>query len=309
MSEIIHHLKKDVKQIEIEGAYLDEPLDGNFIGKINAPFFKGEFHFLVRTKKNKKLFIEKYPRLTLDGENTSIDDSPEFMNEYFESNLLKVMIASGILKKEKFLAPSIKLSNNKDIAYYSEFIPNTISSLNVELEKFERIAAANNISIEEAKSKLNSDEFGLMNGKAEKMTYSFREELTTKENAAPLALLQLISGAGIRNMSNYRFQIDKTQIEEPKFKIVIMDLAGGLGNRRDEPGIIDENLLSNLTREDVMAYWPKIKTFIEENDLVNKIIDKLPVPQELKDIKRNEVLSNINNLENLLAAEFADRTK
>lgn len=86
-----------------------------------------------------------------------------------------------------------------------------------------------------------------------------------------------------------------------KCKLVVLDMAGG-GQRRIGSAI-GTVLLKSIKEEQVLPYLKNIKEFVTQ-ELVNAIIEKIPMPQEMKDKKRQEVMQNLANIELLLDEEF-----
>jgi hypothetical protein len=297
-----------VSRFEIDDPYLNEEFEVGFEETIQTPYSRHELHNLYRTKNGKKLFVEKYPDSTIDNEFPSFVETPDFMNEFFESNLLNSMMGYGILDKEKFLVPSIKLSRTRgNRAYYSEYIHDTFSSTHpFGVDEIEKIAFANNMSIEKVTS-LREEEFFSASRKTVEMYDKFLNDFHKKENASPLALLHLVAGDKDRTLANYRYKVSRSPDDTYHFQFAVLDMAGGWGEHRNKTGSIALNLLLDLTKDEVMSYWPQIKSVIKKSDLVNRITEKLPLPQEFKDRKRNDVVNNIYRMEDLVDEEFLEK--
>jgi len=296
----------EIEKFRAESPYFDELLkneneleDGYEI--IDTPTSRsGGYHFVMETKSGRK-FVEKYPEKNEDEDFKKNHETMDFINEYFESNLIKYAISIGILDGNKFDVPSIKLDPEEDGAYFSEFFPNIINGLKGG-DVLNAMAVINNLP-KEAIDKLPMDQYAHFKKQYSKYLDIFWKELTKKENAIPLALIHLVAGDFDRNMSNYGFQISKSA-DEIDFKIVILDMAGGWGENRQWKGRIGNVLLKNFSKDEIMQQWEKIKSYITEG-IVEKIVKQIPFDDELKSKKRDEVLNNIKNMEKLVEEELA----
>ncbi len=293
------------EEIKIEYPYLNEPFDPDFEEEIDSSGSRQSFHFLFRTAQSHQQFIKKYPEEKNDGEFSKIWENQDYLNEFFESNLLKAAIAKGILDKDKIIIPSIKLDPESDDVYYSEYISDTISATIIEVES---IAILNGLSYKDA-DQMEDLFVSKYYDKAFALWRKFLKDLRKEEIAAPLSLLHAVAGDFDRAANNYRFKIIKDENGEVDFKIVVLDMAGGWGEYRGIKGFIKSILLRDLDKETVMKYWPRVKEFIEKDDLVNKILEKAPLSKELKGKKREEILGNINNMEILIDKEFEESEK
>lgn len=300
--------------IEVEDPFVRENFDRDFEEYIDTPY-SGHKEFLIRqTEKTKKLFVEKHP-YSDEGEDKYVDgfpliyDTMDYTNELFESNLLKIALANGILNKDKIIIPSIKLDviyegcEEEACSYYSEYISDTICGASFEATD-EAVALLNDISVEDVNPPLSLGVWSKLCDKAEKKFMNFLEESKKSENAIPMGLLHLVAGDMDRVSTNYRFKIEKTECGDVDFKLVALDFAGGRGKTPPEGGTIGRTLFFEHSKEDVLRYWLLVKDFIVRNNLVNRVIEMAPFPLEIKNKKRDEVLLNMDNMEKLIDAEF-----
>lgn len=292
-------------QIGIDKPFLDEDILIGHEKIIKTPLSTHEReHLIVKTISGKR-YLEK-PISEMDyNRYDTISHTTGYINEFFQSRLLLAMKEVGVLK-EQILVPSIKLTTGNPFAYYSEYIPDTFSCMDLNGELFKKIAIANDISIKTARG-LSENAFTFAYGVMQAMDKDLIKELRKKENAAPLALLHLVCGDRDRAMSNYRFQ--KTA-KKNIYNIAVLDMEGGEENTK---GFIGINLLADLKVNEVMSYWPYLESIIVSNALVTKISEALPlsVPPNRIDLKKDEVIYNMKHIRVLVEEEIdlANRAK
>lgn len=284
-------IEKILDEDELEDGYktIDTPVSRS-----------GGYHFIMETESGKK-FVEKYPEEAKDGNYQKIYETVDFINEYFESNLIKYAIAIGILDEKKFKVPSIKIDPKIEGAYFSEFIPNVVNGSRGG-DIFGALSTINNLP-REIVEKLPYEQYINLEKQYSNYIHAFWNEFGKKENSMPLAIIHLIAGDLDRNMSNYGFQISKSKEGKINFNIVILDMAGGWGENRQRKGIIGSVLLKSFSKEEVIQYWEKIKVYFSE-DVITKIFNNIPFDNELKNKRKIEIFDNIKNVEKLIEEEL-----
>lgn len=305
MKKIADEYLRD-KQIEEtkESVYINEPFkeesDDYAIEEIETPLSRYRHHFVLETESGKK-YVEKYNQKEIEGKGEI--ETPDFINEYFESQLLKEAFKYGILDKNKIIVPDIKLQKGDAKAYYSEFIENIFTSAKSsrELSEYHNI---NKSDYENGKVKWSIEKLRKMDEEYDKFIGNCMNLLLKKEIGIPLGLLHLITGDKDRVRSNYGF---KTEKDGELIKIVVLDMAGGRGENKDTYGCIGQHLFGESSRNKIMEYWQIMKEIINEK-LISKIFEKIPVftpeGEEMKKNKLKEVLNNMNDIENLVESEL-----
>lgn len=297
---------KQIEKIK-ENVYIDEPFkkesDEYEIEEIDTPFSRYRNHAVLETVSGKK-YVEKYNLEEVGGKDIETFD---FINEYFESQLLKEALRYGILDKKRIIVPDIKL--HKDAAfegYYSEFIDDMFTGAGTPRE----IANYNNINIlsyKEGLVKWPIEKLAKLEDEYKKFINNCLDLLLKKEIGIPLGVLHLISGDKDRVSMNYGFKIEKEKDGE-LIKIVVLDMAGGRGHNRNKTGSIGGNLFCKANKDEIMKYWLIMKEIINEK-LISKIFEKIPVftpkGKEMKENKLKEVLNNISNIESLVESELS----
>lgn len=312
MKKIADEYLKD-KQIEEtkESVYINEPFkkesDEYEIETIDTPLSRYRWHSVLETESGKK-YVEKYNQKEIRGKGDV--ETPDFINEYFESQLLKQALRYGILDKNKIIVPDIKLQKGAGRAYYSEFIENIFTSAKSSRE-FADYHNINESEYENNKVRWQAEKLWEIDGEYDKFIESCLTLLLEKETGIPLGILHLIAGDKDRVRTNYGFKTEKEKDDE-LIKIVVLDMVGGRGNNQDKHGNIGDNLFGERNKDEIMKYWLIMKKIINEN-LISKIFEKIPVftpeGKEMKENKLKEVLNNMNNIENLIENELSTQQK